>query len=211
MVSLAYRTSNHDIQPYIVYHDSLQVGDTVYRNVSVSTSENIGLEKDLGVNLFADIHFSQKFAIRTNAFFFHRNTINALNPGLNATSFNYRLNMNASYQFNNNFAAEFFGNFSSARHEVQGRYPSFTSYSFAFRKQIWNKKGSLALTANNPFGEYVNQRVDVFGPGFTQSSLRKVAYRSIGINFTWKFGKLEFKPEHKDGGDNGGGGAPDAN
>ena len=211
MVSAFYRTSNHDIQPYIKYYDSIVIGNVVYRNASVSTNENIGLEKDAGLSIFGDLHFNSKLSIRTNLFFFHRNTINAIDPGLNSNSFNYRINMNASYQFTGTLAAEFFGNFSSARHEVQGRYPSFTSYSLAIRKQFWNKKGSLALMANNPFSEYVNQRVDVFGQGFATSSVRKVPFRSVGLNFTWKFGKLEFKREHENGENGGGGGAPEGN
>ncbi len=106
--------------------------------------------------------------------------------------------MNAAYQFADNFAAEFFGNFNSPRHEAQGNYPSFISYSIALRKQFFDKKASLALTATNPFNEYVNQRIFLFGPNFTASSLRKVPFRSVGINFSWKFGKLEFKKENEE-------------
>jgi len=201
MVSAFYRISGHDIQPYIVYYPSLTVGDTTYKNVAVSTSQNIGTENNMGITLFGDVHFTTKLDVRTNLFAFYRHTINALNPGLNANSYNYRFNMNASYQFTPTLAAEFFGNFNSARHEVQGRYPSFTSYSFAIRKQFWNKKGSLALTGNNIFSEYINQRTDVSGPGFVVSSIRKVPFRSIGINFTWKFGKLEFKKDKDENGD----------
>ncbi|MEJ7679832.1 MAG: outer membrane beta-barrel protein [Segetibacter sp.] len=74
--------------------------------------------------------------------------INAIDKGYNTTSLNYRFNLNASYQFSNTLAAEFFGNFNAARHEAQGSYPSFTTYSFAVRKQFWNKNGSLAPYCN---------------------------------------------------------------
>jgi ferric enterobactin receptor len=193
MISAFYRTSQDDIQPYIVYYPSLPVGDTIYYNVAVSTKENIGLEKNLGMNLFSDLHLTSKFNIRTNIFVFHREIVNALDPGLNAHSWNYRINMNLSYNFTNTLAGEFFANFNSPRNELQGKYPSFSSYTFAFRKQIWKKKGSLALTATNIFSEYFNQNTTLYGPGFTINSLRKIPFRSIGINFTWKFGKLEFK------------------
>lgn len=205
VVSLSYRASNHDIQPYIVYYPVFRVGDSTYTNVSVSSRENIGLEKNTGINLFGDIHFTPKLSVRSNLFFFYRHIINALDAGYNARSFNYRLNMNAGYQFTPTLAAEFFGNFSSARNEVQGRYPSFITYSLAVRKQFWHKNGSLALTATNPFNEYINQRTEVYGPGFTLSSIRKVPFRSFGLGFTWKFGRLEFKKdkEEKDNSLNG--------
>ena len=193
MVNFFYRINEHDIQPYIVYYPSYTVGDTTYTNVTVTTRQNIGMEKNLGLNLFGDVHITSKLSLRSNVFLFRRHTINTLDKGYDYTSFNYRFNMNGSYQFTNTVVAEFFGNFNSPRHEAQGTYPSFTTYSIAVRKQFWKKKGSLALTANNFLNEYVNQKSVLFGPGFSVNSIRKIPFRSIGLNFTWKFGKLEFK------------------
>lgn len=197
-INTFYRINNDDIQDFIVYYPSLVVGDSTYNSVAVSTRENIGTERNFGLSLFGNINFTKDFNVRTNAFAFYRHTINAIDTGYNSNSINYRFNINASYQFSKTFAAEFFGNFSSARHEAQGRYPSFTSYSTAIRKQIWKKKGSIAFTANNPFGKYVNRKTTVFGPGFTASNLQRIPYRSLGINFTWKFGTLEFKKIKED-------------
>ncbi len=202
MLTAYYRSSNDDIQPFIVYYPTLPVGDTVYTNISVSTARNIGLEQDLGLSLFSDLHPTRALGIRTNFFMFERHTTNIIDTGYNSSSFNYRININLSYMFKNNFSAEFFGSFNSPRNEVQGKYPSFTMYSFAIRKQIWDKKGSIALTATNPFNEYVNQETILYGPNFTTNSLRKVPFRQISINFTWKFGKLQFKKEKEEIRDN---------
>jgi ferric enterobactin receptor len=195
VVSAFYRNNNHDIQPFIVFYPSLKVGDSVYTNVAVTMRQNIGTENNMGMNTYVDLHIDEKLSIRSNLAFFYRHTINALDPGYNSNSFNYRINMNASYQFSKTLAGEFFGNFNSPRNEAQGKYPSFTSYSMAIRKQFWNKKGSLALSATNPFSQYVKQTTQLFGPNFTTSSTRSVPYRSIGLNFTWKFGRLEFKKD----------------
>jgi outer membrane receptor protein involved in Fe transport/5-hydroxyisourate hydrolase-like protein (transthyretin family) len=203
MVSAFYRINDHDIQPFIIFYPSLQVGDSVYTNVAVSTRQNIGMEKNWGMNFFVDIHFTDKFSVRSNFFFFYRHTLNALDPGYNSYSFNYRLNMNASYQFGKNFAGELFGFFNSPRNQAQGKYPSFTYYSMALRKQFWNKKASLAFTVSNPFSEYLTQRTKLFGPNFTINGVRQIAFRSFGINFTWKFGKLEFKKDNENNQDNG--------
>ena len=198
MVNLFYRINDHDIQPFIVYYPSYKVGDSVYTNVSVSTRQNIGRENNTGINLFGDIHFNSKLNVRSNAFFYYRHTINAIDAGYNSNSFNYRLNMNASYQFTNSLVTEFFCNFSSLRHEVQGTYPSFTSYTIALRKQFWQKKGSIAITATNPFSENLDQKTTLFGPNFTVNNERLIPFRSIGINFSWKFGKLEFKKDKEE-------------
>ena len=52
MVTLFYRENKDDIQPFIVYYPSIKVGDTVYTNVAVTTRENIGIEKNIGTNIF---------------------------------------------------------------------------------------------------------------------------------------------------------------
>jgi|SRR5450432_228865 len=195
MVSMFDRTNKDDIQPYVVYYAQLPVGDTIYKNVSVNTPQNIGTETNIGMSLFADLHLVTKFSLRSNFFIFHRHIENAIDPGLNSESWNYRFNINLTYNFTNNLGAEFFGNFNSPRNELQGKYPSFTSYTFAIRQQLWKKKGSIAITTNNPFNEYVVQTTQITGIGFTTTSTRKIPFRSFGINFTWKFGKLEFKKE----------------
>jgi ferric enterobactin receptor len=195
MVNLFYRVNDHDIQPYIVYYPSLQVGDTTYTDVALSTNQNIGRENNYGVNFFASAKFFSKLDMRTNLFLYERHTINTIDKGYNYNSFNYHINLNADYQFSKTLLAEFFGDFRSARHEAQGTYPSYTTYSIAVRKQFWNKKGSLALTASNPFHKNLDMKTKVFGSGFTIDQTRTIPFRSIGINFTWKFGKLTFKKD----------------
>lgn len=198
MATLFYRMNEHDIQPFIRYYSEYKVGDSTYTSVAVTTRQNIGTEQNAGASLFADLHATSKLSVRTNLFAFRRHTINTQDKGYNSNSFNYRLNVNATYQFSNTLVAEAFGNFNSARHEAQGRYPSFTTYSMALRKQFWAKKGSVALTAANPFAKYVTQKTTVFGPNFFIDSYRQVPFRSFGVAFTWKFGRLEFKKSREE-------------
>ncbi len=198
MVNLFYRINKNDIQPYIVFYPTYVVGNITFTNVAVSTRQNIGEEQNLGINLFGDLHPNTKLNIRSNVFLFRRHTINTLDAGYNYNSFNYRFNINTSYQFTGNLVAEFFGNFNSARNEAQGRYPSFTTYSFAIRRQFLKKKASIALNANNFFNNYVTQKTNLFGPSFTVVSQRQIPFRSISLNIAWKFGKLDFKKDKQE-------------
>jgi ferric enterobactin receptor len=194
-VVLFYHRSDQDIQPFIVYYPSFQLGDSVYTDVSVNTPMNVGSENNYGMNFFGSVPLGPKWNVRSNLSVFDRYITTGSLGGSNINSFNYRFNLNATYQLTKTFVLEFFGNFNSARNEIQGRYPSFTSYNFAFRKQVWNRKGSFAFTTTNPFGYYVNQATAVTGQEFTLNSLRRIPFRSFGINFTYKFGKLEFKKD----------------
>lgn len=197
-INLFYRGSRHDIQPYVVYYPSFTIGDSVYSNVSVNTYENIGTEHIFGLSLYGSLPVGDKFTLRSNLSLFDKYIINRFISNANVNSFNYRINLNASYQATKTLVAEFFGNFNSPRNEVQGKYPSFTSYNIALRKLIWNKKGSIGFTTTNPFNKYVNQETEVVGQDFVLNSLRRIPFRSFGISFSWKFGKLEFKKEKEE-------------
>jgi len=195
---LFYERSAHDIQPYIQYFSSFTLGDSVYSNVSVNTPMNVGSENNTGINIYGSVPLTKKLNLRSNISVFDRYITTGTLGGSAINSFNYRINLNASYQLSSTFILEFFGNFNSARNEVQGRYPSFTTYNFAARKQFWNKKASIAFTTTNPFSFYVNQATEVTGSNFTLNSLRRVPFQSFGLNFTYKFGKLEFKKDKEE-------------
>jgi len=200
MLTVFQRNSDQDIQPYVTYYPSLQVGDSLYYNVNLSRSQNIGLEKNTGVNIFSDFKISNALSVRSNFSYYYRQIFNTIDHFYNPSSQNYRANINLTYEFSKTLVTEWFGNYNSARNEVQGKYPANLSYSFALRKKFWNGKGSLGLLANNPFAEFIEQQTFITGPNFNSNSIRYVPSRSFGISFNWRFGKLEFKKERKDEG-----------
>jgi ferric enterobactin receptor len=206
-IAAFYRVSSQDIQPFLQYYPSYTLGDSVYTDVSISTPMNVGAETNIGVNIYGSVPVGKKLSLRSNISAFNRHITTGDLGGNAINSFNYRINLNATYQLSKTLVFEFFGNFNSARNEIQGRYPSFTSYNFAARKQFWNKKASIAFTTTNPFNLYVNQATKLSGTNFTLDALRRLPYRSFGLNFTYKFGKLEFKKEKEEPKEN----TPDTN
>ena len=195
--SLFYRGNKDDIQSYTQFYPSYKIGDSTYTNVAISTRENIGREDNYGVNLFASYPIKDKLEIRGNISFFDRYINTGLSSGGNIHGINYRANMNASYQVSNTLIMEAMGNFNSPRINAQGKMPSFTTYNFAFRKQFLKKKASFALTANNFFDKYLNMKTELTGTNFSIMNYRQIQFRSFGFNFTYKFGKMEFKNEQK--------------
>jgi len=196
-----YRYNTNDIQSFTTFYPEFKVGDSTYTNVSLSQRFNIGRETTEGVNLFGSLPVG-KLTFRSNMFFADRITDN---PGFAQVSgFVYRINMNTSYEFAKDLAAEFFINYRSSQRTIQGYNPGFLFYNFAVRKQLFNKKASIGLTAANPFNQYVNVASSTFGPNFNQTSLRQIPLRSFGISLTYKFGKLDFKKDKDQPQDNGG-------
>lgn len=193
-----YQRNSPDIKPYITYYSSYKIGDSVYNDVTLTTRATIAAEVRAGVNLSGSLPVTKKMTVRPNFQIFNRhlNNINATPAITNA--FGVRLNMNISYQFSKNIAAEVFGNYNSGMH-WQGKQASVYSYTMAIRKQFNNNKGSLGIIVVNPFNKYVNQKSQQLTQDFTSDIYRDVPYRSFGISFTYKFGKLKFsKPKESE-------------
>ncbi len=191
--TLFFRGNTNDIQSYTRYYPVYKIGDSTYTNVAVRTRENIGHENNYGLNLFASIPFGEKVTLRTNVSGLQRYIYSGISSVADVHGVNGRGSLNLTYELNSTLVIEAFGYFSSRRINAQGTMPGFITYSFAFRKELFHKNGSLAVTATNFLNEYVNQKTNLTGDNFTIETLRQLPYRSFGINFTYKFGKLEFK------------------
>ncbi len=205
-IAAFYRYNTNDLQSFTTFYPSLKVGDTTYSNVSLTQQYNIGKETSEGINLFGSLPLG-KLNLRSNMFFADRITDNPGSPQV--SGFAYRINLNSSYDFGHDLAAEFFINYRSSQRGIQGTNPGFVFYNFAVRKQILKKNASIGLTAANPFNQYVNVNTTTYGSNFNQSNLRQIPLRSFGISLMYKFGKLEFKKDRqKDDNNNA---APDDN
>jgi outer membrane receptor protein involved in Fe transport len=195
-IVMFYRGNHNDIQNYTEYFSTYKIGDSIYNNVSVNTRKNMGLESNAGINFYVSVPINNKVNIRSNISCFHR-YINTGLPDGNVKGFMYRINVNGSYQLTSSLRFELFGNFSSSKINAQGKMPAFTVYNLALRQELFHKKGSLALTATNPFNQYVIQKSNLKGTGFITNTIVDFPYRSFGINFTYKFGKIEFKKQNE--------------
>ncbi len=193
--TLFYRGNRNDIQPYTRYYSAYTVGNVTYYDVSITSRDNIGKEDNIGWSLFVNIPLTKKLSLRSNISLFERYITTGLPSGGDVHGFMYRTNLNAAYQMSKTLVIELFGNFNSSRINAQGTVPSFTTYNFAFRKQLFHKQASIAITATNFLNEYIDQKTEQAGTNFAISNERQLPYRSFGFNFTWKFGHLEFKED----------------
>jgi ferric enterobactin receptor len=187
-----YRLTTNDIQSFTTFYDTLSIHGTKYTNVSLAQQANIGQQIDEGANLFASLP-AGKFTFRTNMFLANREVTDPGLPDVNGLY--YRLNLNTSYEFAKDLAAEFFINYRSSQKTIQGTNPGFVFYNFAVRKQLFHRKASIGLTAANPFNQYVDVRTITYGSNFNENALREIPLRSFGISLMYKFGKMQFKKE----------------
>lgn len=197
-VSLISRFNSQDIKPYTEIYPTFKIGDSVYKNVSITTRVNIGLENRTGINISGSIPLSKKINIRTNIMVSNRRIVNELLARAVTNGLDGRINLNLTYKFNKAFVAEGFVNYNTASNNVQGKTPQFLAYTFAARKFFMNKKLSAGITMTNPFSYYIKQETTIFNAGYQATNIRQVPYQSFGVNFSYKFGKLEFKKTKED-------------
>lgn len=194
-IGLVERINMQDHKPLTQFYTDYAAGDTVYHNVSVSSTFNTGTEYNTGLSVSGSWAFKEKLNLRSNASLFHRYLATSIGGGNINAGFRFRINLNATYQFAHNLVGEVFGNYNSASNSIQGKSPQNISYNIAFRKQFWNKNASIGITATNLFNEYTKQVTTITTSNYTSYYERMVPYRSVGVSFMYKFGKLEFKKD----------------
>ncbi|CAM4315293.1 Outer membrane protein beta-barrel family protein [Pedobacter westerhofensis] len=170
----------------LIIEDETELSDSISKYL---TTEQFTCE--------AAYDYHSKLTLRSNAMISHKAIIfNYKGLDQNTDGMEYRLNLNAAYQFPKELSAELFGNYNSPRVGIQGTNASFLFYTMAIRKQFMNKKMSVGLSATDPFNKYINQNTTIIQAANRQYAIRQVPYRSFGITFSYKFGNLKF--DHKE-------------
>ena len=191
-----YNYNTNDAETLTTFYPVYNVAGVSYYNVSVAQPVNITSQTTFGANIFGSAPLTDKLNVRANLS--ARQISNAEAGMASVSGLTYRLNLNTTYQFSPTLVAEAFGNYISRRTVYDAKRPAYFFYTIAARKQLFNKKASLGVVANNPFNKYVNQLATSYGLNFNQSNLRRVQLQSFGISLSYKFGKLKVEKEEKD-------------
>lgn len=159
--------------------------------LSKNTFQNIGTNDAFGLNTFLTKTI-KTFTIRTGGNIFTYDASGVINnQPISRKSYEYNLFLNGEIKFTGTLKADFFGFFRSPVRTIQGDNPAFSIYGMGIRKEF--KNSSLGLTLIEPFNESKFFRSNVSNDQFTQTSAFSIPFRSIGINYRVKFGKVDFK------------------
>jgi outer membrane receptor for ferrienterochelin and colicin len=198
--TLYFRHTDNVIENLITTEDyTYPNGQT--KRVSLSTFENIGQNNSLGGSVFGQISPAKGVTMRGNL------NVYTYRPSVSSSFVNASSNNNETYLMYNAFVggsvtvakgllAETFAIINAPRRTSQGRNPAFNMWQLSLNKEILKKKGKIGLNVVDPFNERKNFRSSFAGAnGLMQNSNFSVPFRSVGVNFSWQFGKMNFNPQ----------------
>lgn len=156
-----------------------------------TTYQNLGTNKNLGLNVSVSYPITKKINININSQVSHvwlRGYFNSQlynNSGIQGYMFAY-----AGYKISDTWRAGINGGFYSANVLLQGKSSASVFTSLSASKDILKKKGSIFLGVSNPYSKYRNFNSTTRDPAFYQTSSSQSPFRSFNIGFNYRFGKL---------------------
>lgn len=196
--SVFYRLTTDNIENYTTIQNLIAPNGEELTGVSVTTFRNIGQTQSIGASMFTSVNIKEKLTLRASATvstYDAEATVDGV--ALSRTSVIWNGNLNGTLSLNKGFKVEAFGFYNSPRQSIQGFRASYSMFSFGVNKEF-NKRFSLGLNVSQPFARDLKFENKFEGPDFYQESLNAVATRSIGLNFSYRFGKLDFKDRNRD-------------
>jgi ferric enterobactin receptor len=160
--------------------------------ITLGTFENVGTTNANGFNVFGQLTVMKKLVLRGSI-----NTNYTISRGeLNGISISnggiqYNAYINGTYDFGNGLVGEAFLMYNAPRITLQGTIPSFSMTNFAVKKELFKKKGSIGFVVTNPISGRFIFETNLRGETFSQRSTVAIPFRGFGLNFSYRFGKLE--------------------
>jgi outer membrane receptor protein involved in Fe transport len=185
--SSVYYKRNRSLIEQIAVVDESVTGNTL------NTYRNVGVNNSVGINIFSSKNIG-RVTFRGGGDIYTYNATGEIDgQEISNDALSYRLFTNGELAISGTIKADFFGFFQAPRFTLQGENASFSIFGIGFKKEF--KNSSIGLRIIEPFSATKSFDSDITNPvaGFRQVSSFNLPFRSIGINFSYKFGKVDFR------------------
>ena len=164
---------------------------------SQTTFLNIGSSNTYGLNFFTSFTLKKIWTLRGSFNYgIYNGQGRAEGRELERTAGIYSGNMSATLKLGEKWRIEAFGFLNGPRQTLQGFNPSFSIFSMGANWEV-NKRTTLGLRAVEPFFPNKEFATELSGDDFFQQSSFTLPFRSIGINFSHKFGQIDFRQQNR--------------
>jgi outer membrane receptor protein involved in Fe transport len=189
-VGLSYSFSNNSIQN-VTNLKVDNVPNAKPDTVTLTTYQNLGSNRTLGLNLNTNLNITTKLSLNLNGQVSNvwlKGTYNGqfyANSGLIGNAFG-----SLSYKFDKGYRLGLDAGFFSGQVELQGTSSNYIFNSFVLTKEFLDKKATISFVVNNPESKYHNNSNNTTTPQFHQYGYNYDPYRTIAVRFGYRFGKL---------------------
>lgn len=191
--------------------------------VTTTTYNNIGKNNSVGVSFFGSVTPVKPLTFRTSVNVYTYNgqayAQYAYLQSSNGAKLQYNIFGNGTLSLSGGFNAETYLILNSPTRTIQGQNPSFGFIGFGLRKDVMKKKASIGINTLSPFKNAIDFDQEIRSKHLVQTSHTAFPFRSVGVTFSYNFGKVTFKQDNpmapkktglnddlKQGDQNGGGG-----
>jgi outer membrane receptor protein involved in Fe transport len=163
---------------------------------TLTTFKNIGSNNSFGASFFGSVSPINMVTIRgsVNAYTYKPDPSGLFlaDKTQDGTYLQYNAFMSAELDLKSGFITQIFAVENSPRRTIQGTNPSFSLFGLGVRQQFLKKKATIGINVLQPFNKYKNFDTKLSSPGFTQTSTFAFPFRSVGLTFSYSFGKTTF-------------------
>lgn len=165
-----------------------QVRTAVADNLVRVSYANAARNASLGLSLYASAKPTTRWSLSGGSTAYYQRL---RSTGLNARQQGvvYSLNLNTSYQLPHEWSTQLTGFYSSPRLRLQGQERAFYFYSLSLQKQLWARRATFSVIADNPLGATVNLANRFRTPAFEQQEDVLVYVRGLRLSLDYRFGK----------------------
>lgn len=205
-IELGYSTfiKGSVINASIFYRNTSDVIESAIRpivengtNKNLVTYLNVGTSKSYGFNVFGSYNPKPKWTLMANL---GLNTyeINSTENDVNTGTFlNYTAFARSAYALPKGWSTELWGVINSPKRTFQGKTDMMYFYGGAVKKEILKKNATIGLNVLNPFSRDLNIKTQNNTSNSVQRTDIHYPLRSFGVNFSYKFGKMNFNAQPK--------------
>lgn len=174
---------------YSFANNSIQRITTLVDTSSVTTYQNIGKNKTVGLNASISYPFAKALSININSelsyIWLKGVYIGSFytNSGLQSTAYS-----TLTYKISSTWRASTSVSLISPTILLQGRVNGYVFHSYRLSKALFNKKLSVSAAANNPYKKFRYVTTETKTPDFQQMVTNQRNYRMFTLSLNYNFG-----------------------
>ena len=163
--------------------------------VATTKYENAAVNNSVGFSVFTSVNLFKIWDIRTSFNLFTFDAEGQVNgETLANTGIQYNGFVSTGVKLKKDWRIDAFSFYNSRSLTLQGEVPSFSYFQMAISKDLFkDKRGSIGFKVVEPFFENKSFKSDLSSSTFKQTSNFQLPFRSFGLSFKYRFGKLDFQ------------------